>query len=197
MSWPSSSPGARNSLAGTGHETSVSSPKLPKAPSLSSNADQSMTEETEHSARVDAWMARALAPEVPLEGLVPAFEAAFGALWQRAHLTLGKITLTAMVDRVLHTAAARFPFLGSLEVQTSGLRCEELRRRAHELPRAELALAIRFVLVELLTVLGNLTAEILSPALHVALSQVALGASDAAGDAEGQLEPAARESAKS
>jgi hypothetical protein len=37
----------------------------------------------------------------------------------------------------------------------------------------ELREAIRFVLVELLTVLGNLTAEILTPALHAEISRVA------------------------
>jgi hypothetical protein len=38
----------------------------------------------------------------------------------------------------------------------------------------ELRRGIRFVLTEFLTVLGNLTAEILTPELHAALSNVAL-----------------------
>ena len=41
---------------------------------------------------------------------------------------------------------------------------------------------MRFVLVEFLTVLGNLTAEILSPALHAELAREAEDSSDGASD---------------
>jgi hypothetical protein len=100
--------------------------------------------------------------------MVDAFERVFGALWQRSHVTLGEVTLTAIVDRVLHTATESFRFLDAVEVDATGLSCEALRAQT-TLSIDELAAAIELVLVQFLTVLGNLTAEILSPALHAEL----------------------------
>jgi hypothetical protein len=127
-----------------------------------------------HGAHVAAWEARVgrgLAPEQ----LFLAFEEAFRALWERAHQTLGDVTLIAIVDRVLYTAAEQHPVLSPLSVDGSGLLAEELRARAGSLPPEALALAVRFVLTELLRVLGNLTADILTPALHEALASAGHG----------------------
>lgn len=135
-----------------------------------------MTQKADHSACVDAWMLRAGASDLPAAKLVLAFEEACDALWQRALVTLGEVTMDALFERVLSTAAEQFPFLASVEVHAAGLDAERLREQATTLPRAQMVLATRFVLLELLTVVGNLTAEILSPALHAALSKVPVDA---------------------
>jgi hypothetical protein len=134
-----------------------------------------MPDEANHAACVDDWLERttkALSPELVLQ----LFETALGALWRRSQVTLGDVTLTAIVDRVLYNAAERFPLFSSLKVEPSGVRWQELRERADSLHDSELRDGIRFVLVEFLTVLGSLTAEILTPELHANLSKVALGA---------------------
>jgi hypothetical protein len=127
-----------------------------------------------HSACVDAWLeqaARGLAPEAFLR----LFEMALGALWNRTATTLGEVTLTAIAERVLHNASETFSLLWSLKVEpTGGIQCQELRERIGSVQPAALVEAARFVLVELLTVLGHLTAEILTPELHAALSRVSL-----------------------
>jgi len=64
------------------------------------------------------------------------------------------------------------PF-ASLKVDATGLRCDDLRQRAAGLEGKQLEEGVRFVLVEFLTVLGNLTADMLTPALHAELSRVA------------------------
>jgi hypothetical protein len=132
-------------------------------------------DENDHCARVDAWMDRA-AKEAPSERLLDAFERVFGAMWRRARLTLGDVTIIAILDRVLYTAAERYPSLSSLELDETGLRSEKFRQRAGSLQPDDLADGIRFILVEFLTVLGNLTAEVLTPALH---SELAKGAAAA------------------
>ncbi len=109
----------------------------------------------------------------PPEPLLRAFEQAFAALWLRADRTLGEVTLTAIVERVLSRAADRHPVLSPLEVAAAGLRCDGLLARAGSLHHERLADGIRFVLVEFLTVVGNLTADILTPALHAELSKAA------------------------
>jgi hypothetical protein len=122
-----------------------------------------------HHAVVAAWFRRA-AKGHSVESLLEAFEGAFAALWRRAHPTLGEVTLTAIVERVLHIAAEEFPVLASLSVGAAGLSCQELRSRAG-LPYEQVSQGIRFALVEFLAVLGDLTAEILTPPLHAELSK--------------------------
>lgn len=102
------------------------------------------------------------------------FEEGFDRVWRRAASTLGEISLVAVTRRVLHHTAKRYPPLASLEVSHSGLESrplDELRARGEtgELGPEALEEMLGAVLVELLTVVGRLTAEILTPALHEAL----------------------------
>jgi hypothetical protein len=127
-----------------------------------------------HVACVDAWLERAGAGLSP-DALLRLFEAAIGALWLRTTVTLGEVTLTAIAERVLHNASETFPLFASLQVEPAGgIPIHTLRERIGSSRDKELIAGVRFVLVELLTVLGNLTAEILTPELHAELSNVAL-----------------------
>ncbi len=126
-----------------------------------------------HRARVTVWIGGAARDATPTQ-LLALFERAIGAIWGRARVTLGDVTLTAIVDRVLYTTAARFPVLGVLAVEGTGVRFDELRARIDDLDTGELVQGIQFAMVELLTVLGHLTADILTPALHSELSRVTL-----------------------
>jgi hypothetical protein len=101
---------------------------------------------SQHIDRVDAWLRRAR--NLPPAAFREAFQRTFDAICERARLALGEITLGAIVGRVLDESRARFHWFGRP--------------------------AARFVLVELLSVLGLLTGEILTPALHVELSRVAM-----------------------
>jgi hypothetical protein len=121
----------------------------------------------DHEGAVTAWFGRA-AQDRSVDSLIQAFEDAFAALWRRSHVTLGEVTLMAIVDRVIHTASEQYPLLTSVEVVATGLGCQSLRSQDGLRPD-QVSAAIRFVLVEFLTVLGNLTAQILTPALHAEL----------------------------
>ena len=131
-----------------------------------------MEEEFDHGACVHAWLERT-SRGLPPRQLPLAFERAFNAVWKRAEPILGDVTLTAIADRVFFTAVERFPFLASIDVNTGGVRCEALGSRADVLDSDVLIPGLRFLLVEFLTVLGNLTADILTPALHSELSEPA------------------------
>jgi hypothetical protein len=112
------------------------------------------------------------ASRISPEDLAGPFEQAMTALWHRTHVVLGDITVAAIVDRVLYNATEKYSVLGSVKLDASGINFEEFRQKAGSIPDRELKPAIEFVLVELLTVVGNLTAEILTPALHSELSSV-------------------------
>src|SRR4051812_32207693 len=127
----------------------------------------------QHAACVDAWLERS-GRGLSSPALRRLVEAALGALWARIQATLGVVTLAAIGERVLYTAAEKFPFLASLKVDPP--RGIEFRA-AEGVPapsEAELREGCRFLLVELLSVLGNLTAEILTPQLHIELTGVVL-----------------------
>jgi hypothetical protein len=128
-----------------------------------------LSDRDEHATHVEAWM-QAAAKGLAADQLPQLFERALDVLWQRAHGTLGDVTLVVIVDRVLHGTVERSPMLAALKVDASGFHCDELREHA----RSPVAFAqgMKLFMVEFLTVVGSLTAEILTPALHSALSGV-------------------------
>src|SRR5581483_10477816 len=110
------------------------------------------------------WLQRAEA--LSAVAMVVRFEESLDALWKRAHLTLGEVTLGAIVGRVLYTATEKSPFLAHVRIEEDGIGVGELRTQCAGLDPTLVREAMRFVLLELLVVIGNLTAEILTPALH-------------------------------
>ena len=126
-----------------------------------------------HGTCVDVWLEQS-AKGLSAPALARLCEVALSALWLRTKTTLGEVTLGAIGERVLFTAAEKFPFFNAFKVEP-GLGIE---LRVDHSPAfrddAELRDGIRFLLVELLSVLGNLTAEILTPELHAELMVVTL-----------------------
>lgn len=129
--------------------------------------------ELTHRAVVDAWIEQAIDDANPAE-IVELFRAAAEALWNCAVTTLGSVTLIAIADRVLSTVTRRYSFLSAINVRPNGdARWKQhLRERLVQVPRQELVDGLRFAFTEFLIVIGRLTAEILSPALHAAILEV-------------------------
>jgi hypothetical protein len=128
-----------------------------------------MEVESDHRRCVQLWTQR-WPQDWTAPRRVAAFEQAFGALFWRAHQTLGAVTVVAISARVLAAAAERYPELAGAAVGGRGLQAERLRHGLPALDEAQLLERIHFVLVEFLTVVGTVTAEILTPALHAELS---------------------------
>lgn len=123
-----------------------------------------------HADYVDAWWA-GLAAKLPRAQLLEVFERALAAVWSQSRVTLGEITLRAIANRVLKTQKERFPWLAPLRAEASGISLAELREVNGGPSDHELAAALRALLVDLLSVIGNLTSEILTPELHGALAK--------------------------
>jgi hypothetical protein len=128
-----------------------------------------------HREAVDAWLERSIDHGSSID-IVRLFHAAVEAIWNGAVTTLGSVTLTAIAERVLHQASDRYAFLSAVNPRPNGdARWRELlHERLRSVPRAELIEGLRFGLIELLTIIGVLTAEILSEELHVTLAAVAV-----------------------
>lgn len=124
-----------------------------------------------HTACVRDWLARS-AVNLSTAQQLTLLDHGFTAVWNKAHQTLGAITLTAVVDRVLSTSAKDFPQLAQTRADFSGISFEALYSNGST-PDQSVA-ALRFTLIELLRVLGAITAEILTPSLHAALAEVTM-----------------------
>jgi hypothetical protein len=130
-----------------------------------------MAERNIHREVVRAWRDGRDGP-LSQQALVDLYERALDALWRRAHMSLGEITLMAITERVLHDGTRSFPHLAALQIETSGVRCGELRQAAQALDAALLEESLVFLVAELLRVFGTLTGEILTPGLHAELRKV-------------------------
>lgn len=129
-----------------------------------------------HAAHVRTWL-NVAGRNPSTAQLLSLFQRGFAALWARAQRTLGEVTLMAIGDRVLITASEKYAFLGTLKIDETGVRFDEFLASQADRRERQLADAVRFVLAEFLSVLGTLTDEILTPALHTELSNVALAES--------------------
>jgi hypothetical protein len=136
--------------------------------------------ELSHAAAVDAWIAQVI-DGADQADVVDLFRAALEVLWGRTVTTLGSVTLIAIAERVLSTSTRRYSFLAAVNPRPNGDARwkQQLRERLTLVPRPELIEGLRFTFVELLTVIGRLTAEILSPDLHAALREVTVSGVDA------------------
>lgn len=135
-------------------------------------------EDPQHAACVDAWLDGADEQLTAAQALA-LLERASAALFRRAQATLGEVTMGAIVDRVYYVASERYPVLAAVTVGETGVSFDRLREQLEggaAVDGARMLDAARFVLVELLTVVGNLTDQILTPALHAELAKVALEA---------------------
>ncbi len=130
-----------------------------------------------HQIVVDTWLERSIDHTASLE-VVRLFHAAFESVWIRAVTTLGSVTLAAIGERVLHKATAKYPFLSAINTRPNGeVRWKEaMHERLTSVSRSELIDGLRFGLLEFLTVIGALTAEILTEELHAALADAVLTA---------------------
>jgi hypothetical protein len=139
-----------------------------------------MAERNVHSEAVMDWRSGWMGTLSQHE-LVEVYERTLDALWRRAHLSLGEVSLMAIVDRVLHEGTELYPHLAVLKVETSGVQFGELRQVAPSLDKAVLEESLTFLVVELLRVFGALTGEILTPGLHAELHKVQVRMADEKG----------------
>lgn len=130
-----------------------------------------MSERDRHAPCVDQWLAR-LPDDADAATVVTCAARALVALWTRANGTLGDVTMTVILRRVLHTSVARFPSLAPLSLQAD-------RKLLHDVDATpvmdadanELRAAARFMVHELLSVTGTLTGDVLTPTLHAELAR--------------------------
>ncbi|MDD5303095.1 MAG: ATPase domain-containing protein, partial [Elusimicrobia bacterium] len=124
---------------------------------------------------MSSWLEQA-AKGVPPAAQLELFETAWGALWRRAESAVGEIVLESIAEMVHSNSAERYPFLAPLELGTADISCKALLESTSPPEKSELQESLGFMLVNFLTVIGDLTDQILTPGLHDELSRLAPGA---------------------
>lgn len=121
-----------------------------------------------HAREVEAYLAQIHQPSL----LLSQADRAVRALWDRMSSRLGEVTVRAIVERVVVLTGTRSPCLGGLRVKDGHIDFDGLRAHVATHACPDLRGAIASLLVELLTVVGNLTAEVLTPSLHACLEEL-------------------------
>lgn len=124
-----------------------------------------------HAKQVDAWI-KQMAGGLPSERLLRLFYDAICAIHNRSAKTLSDVTLSAVFDRVLLASQKKFSLLAKVRFESKGVSLDALFVQSSDLAGDEIKDAFRFFLVELLTLLGNLTADILTKPLYQELFKV-------------------------
>lgn len=124
-----------------------------------------------HSREIDIWI-RKNADGLSADQLLLLFVDGLGAIHERAAKTLSHVTLGAIFDRVLHESRKEHPLLNAVNLNENSFDFGALIAQSGTLDCNEIQTAFRHLLIGLITLLGNLTANILTRPLYQELHKV-------------------------
>lgn len=104
--------------------------------------------------------------------LVELYANAFNAMEKRCLATLSTVTVQVVKERILHISFEKFPLLSSVKLEATQLNFKILIQNCENYNIEELKDALRFLLVEFLSVIGNITSGVLSEALYKQLFDI-------------------------
>lgn len=127
----------------------------------------------EHAAQLATWI------EATTQGLsshktLGLFEQTITALWTTSRSILSSVLLLAVSERVLFHGSTHHPILKLVEVNVSGFNFDELRKTAKKISHDQIVAALRQVLTDFISILGDITNEVLSPILFQVLAKINL-----------------------
>ena len=118
-----------------------------------------------HQAHVTGWLKKN-ERGLSNEQLVDLLELALSSLWESAALSVGEVTLAAVLDRTVVNACEMYKWLPNIVVSGGAADFSVLREAAPRLNRRNVLRAVHFILTDFQAILGNLTAETITPALN-------------------------------
>jgi len=115
--------------------------------------------------QIDAWLEQAT-KDMPAKKIVAVFSHALKSLSRKASRSLNQLTLMAIVNRVLYQCKDKFPLLQELKVDSTGINFDQNQYQLEQSDPEELRESFRYLFVELLSVLGDLTADVITSELE-------------------------------
>lgn len=132
---------------------------------------KTLPQEDKHSKLVEDWT-KINAKGISLNDHVLLLEKAIFVIEQRARMTLSDVILQVILDRVLHQGQEKFPVLSEAKLDNKNLISLELVHNKKNHSSEDLKDSLQYLLIDLLRVLGKITAEILTVPLHKELLKV-------------------------
>jgi hypothetical protein len=128
-----------------------------------------MSNYKQHAEFIDTWLA-AQPRSLTSDQVIGQFERAFNAVWKTARGPVSDVTLIAIFERVTHNSETSFPAVRHLRCTSAKVAFAELRKKATREPPERLRAGLRLVLIELLSILSNITTGVLDESLYLALT---------------------------
>ncbi|MGZ6442268.1 MAG: hypothetical protein ACXWRU_19585 [Pseudobdellovibrionaceae bacterium] len=125
-----------------------------------------------HAKQVDLWVSRN-AKDLSAKERPHLYAKAIQAIERRSLNTLSSVTVLVIVDRAIHETKENFPLLTQVKSEAEGIDFSALFDKP-DTNYEELECALRALLIELLSVLGNITADVLTVPLHKELMDVTI-----------------------
>ncbi|RPJ75536.1 MAG: sensor histidine kinase, partial [Alphaproteobacteria bacterium] len=113
-----------------------------------------------HHEHINSWLEQ-VSKDLPSERLASLFGETLTNISKHSLVALNKITLMAIVKRVLYQSSEKHPVLSRLNVESTGISTDQFIDQFGQIDSSELSEAFHYFMDELLTVLGDLTADIL------------------------------------
>lgn len=123
-----------------------------------------------HGKIVSEWE-KANGKDLSAEDLTLLYAKAIQAVEKKSLITLSSITVLVVVDRSIHEAKLHHPFLTEVKATPEGVNFSRFLKLT-DLSAEQQGVALRELLIDLLNVLGNITADILTSSLHSELFKV-------------------------
>lgn len=95
------------------------------------------------------------------EEVLEIYEDLLKTIWDRIMPTLGRVTVSAIMERALVLTAEKYPLIHHLEVRAEGVSFDVLRQRLGEEEKLALRDALKELVANLIDILAMLTGDIL------------------------------------
>lgn len=128
-------------------------------------------QETTHQELVSFWEEKNI-KNLSTDQAIQVYGSALQAIEQRCLATLSSVTMQVVLDRIIYQGLEQFPFFKELTLEPAGLNFNNLIQKKDLYDLKDINTAFRYLLIELLTVIGKITSEVLTVALHKELMEV-------------------------
>jgi hypothetical protein len=124
-----------------------------------------------HKAIVSLWEEKNI-KNLRTDQAIQVFGNAIQMIERRCLITLSTVTVYVVLDRIIHQGIEKFPLLIEITIEDGSLNLTKIYQKKNHYELKEINNAFRYLLIELLTVIGNITSEVLSAPLHKELMEV-------------------------
>ncbi len=125
-----------------------------------------------HAKQVEAWVNKN-AKSVSKKDLSHLYAKAIQAIERRSLATLSGVTVLVVVDRAIYETKEKFPLLCLVKSKAEGIDFSAIFKKT-DVNSDDLNNSLRELLVCLLNIFGNITADILTIPLHAELMEVTI-----------------------